>query len=295
MNNRNYHTHSNLVKSGGRQQQYVAKRPTTKTTRGGKNIIQTTPNEYEISKLPNKIIILTNKEKKGHESWKKKMALHEKTLKLLNKKRRKKGLEPIEKEFDKGNYPHPTKFLALANTNCGKTNIVKNVIIHQMPKFQKLVLIHQIHNSIEYDEFDIDKLNKLPPQDYFDTGLKTLVILDDLNFKGFNSIQKERLIGLYGAWCTHKKGYISVISCAQDFFQLPPVIKRMTDVYILWKPHDLTEINMMAPKVGLTPKILNEWFNTLCKTRYDHIVIDKTIDSPFPYRLNDYDIIKFKK
>jgi hypothetical protein len=247
-----------------------------------------------LSLLPNKIIIYPNPDKENQDTWINKQKSHYDNLKLYNEERKKQGFSPFYKAFDMCNYPHPVKICGVGNTNRGKSNIVKNIIDHQFPPFTKIVRIKNLDNSHEYDNWDIIQKTEIPDQSFFSDGKKTLVILDDLDFTSLNKKNKANLVALYGRICTHSKGYISIIACTHGFFQLDPKMKRMSDVFYLWKPNDETEISLMAKKVGLTPNKLNMLFNDLCKTRYDYIVVDKTENSPYKYRLNSYDIIKFK-
>lgn len=221
-------------------------------------------------RLPQHIIVIKNEDKQHMEKWTK------------------------AKQLDKLNYPHPVKICLCGPCNVGKTNVTKNVCVRQEPKFDRRIVVHGIHETHEYDDCDVEMMEEIPDQDELNTGEKTVIILDDINFKGLSKEQNERLNRLYGAWSTHLDGYISVIACTQDFYQLPPIVKRCTDVFVLWRPDDETELSTIGPKVGLRGDTLRNLFDKFCKTKYDNITIDKTIDSPWKIRINGYNVVKFK-
>ena len=67
-------------------------------------------------KLPNKIIPITNADKKWHERW-----------------------YPGRNML---NIPHPFRCCCLGPPNVGKTTIIKNLIIRQHPPFEEVYGIH---------------------------------------------------------------------------------------------------------------------------------------------------------
>jgi len=69
-----------------------------------------------------------------------------------------------------------------------------------------------------------------------------------------------------------------------EFLRLEPVIKKVSDVFIVWKPRDRDEIG--RKRVGLEKGVLGEIFKELTCDGRDSITIDLTRNSPARLRLN---------
>lgn len=222
----------------------------------------------KIVPLPNALVILENPDKTWHEQW---------TVK--------RGIL---------NFPHPTRIVLAGPPNRGKTNVIKNLILHQNPPFEKIIVVHiSPEFTHEYDDLmDSDDVFKMvgaiPPFKEFTDGLKTLVILEDLNFKGMKPDQKFRINRLFGNWSTHNG--ISVYATTQDWFAMHPDVKRLSNVFILWEGVDRRSMSQIALKVGLTADHLKRLFS-LTKVKFDSIWMDLTAGSPFPLRMNGFQII----
>jgi len=225
-------------------------------------------------KLPNKILVLKNADKSFHESWTKGRNLM--------------------------NFPHPSRILLLGPPNSGKTNIVKNLLIRAKPQFEEVIVIHgDPEYTCEYQDCEnkdgdnIKMIDKVPAPDEFEGEVKTLVVLDDLEFKSFSKEQKKNLDRLFGYVSTHKN--ISVVLCSQDAFQVPSIVRRMSNVFVLWRMRDTDSQAAVARKSGIKSKELRAMFDQLCKHPRDSIWLDFTDFSPAPLRLNGFDVINKRK
>ena len=218
------------------------------------------------SKSKNKLIVFKNLDKEGwHESW------HE-------------GRDLL-------NFPFPCRILVSANPNSGKTNMIKNILIKAKPFYKRIYLCHYDLTTKEYDDIDIIKLSSIPnpTEKYFNPKYKSALIIDDMEFKFMNRDQLKRLDRLWGYASTHRG--LTLICATQDFYNLPPVIRRMSDVFFIWKgSSDMTSLSSIGRKFGLNKdefvKIINN-----CKNKYDQICFDRTSNSPAKYRLNGYDVL----
>jgi len=220
-------------------------------------------------RIPNKIIPLPNADKEFHEEWTK-------------------GRNAL-------NIPHPFRCVALGPPNVGKTTIVKNLLLRADPQFEEVIVIHcDSGYTKEYEDLGdgIEMLDEIPaPQDW--EGLvKTLVVLDDLEFKGMNKDQKRNLDRLFGYCSTHKN--ISVILCSQDAFNVPPIVRRCSNLFILWRCKDLDAMATCARKTGLKANNFNSIFNQLMMNSRDSLWLDSTSGTPYPMRKNGYELISKK-
>ena len=218
--------------------------------------------------LPREIIPLGNKDKDGwHESW--------------------------YEGRDLLNFTHPFRMCLFAKPNCGKSNYIKNVILRAFPPFERIVVIHCAKDSTkEYECLgkNIEMMGEIPPPDYWkDNHQKTLVITDDLDFKGANKDQKKNLSRLFGYCSTHCN--LSVCLTQQDAFEAPAIVRRCSNVFVLWSSHDLPSMSQVASKAGLKASDLRNIFESVCDKHRDSLTIDLTDNSPAKLRKNAYEIL----
>ena len=75
--------------------------------------------------------------------------------------------------------------------------------------------------------------------------------------------------------------------CAfQNFFGLEPVIKKCSNVFVIWLPRDRDEIGRIEKRVGLEKGVLKEIFDAVAHDEHDSIMIDHTRGTSAPLRLN---------
>lgn len=215
-------------------------------------------------KLPDELIILDNPDKLFHEDWTK-------------------GRNML-------NFPHPFRMVIFGPPNMGKTNTIKNILLRAKPDFKEVFVIHaDPEYTQEYDDIDVELLAEIPAPAEWEGLVKTLVILDDLEFKQMSKDQKRNLDRLFGFVSTHKN--ISVILTSQDGFNVPPIVRRTSNVWILYKSPDMDSMATMARRTGLKPDELKNIFNTILKGNRDALWIDRTSKTPYPLRKNGFKII----
>ena len=91
--------------------------------------------------------------------------------------------------------------------------------------FKRIIVVHNDITTQEYKLLDCDIVDEIPHIDEFDKTEKTLLILEDLNYKHMTKEQKHRWKRMYGTWSTHNN--ISVWSTFQTSFSSPPQIRQM--------------------------------------------------------------------
>ena len=215
-------------------------------------------------KLPCRILSLPNADKKWHEDW--------------------------EPDADMLNFPHPFRAVICARPNTGKTTIVKNILLRQDPPFRKLYVVHvDADYTEEYDDVEAEYLEEIPsPQSHiFDGKKKTLLILEDLEFKFMPKIQLRNLDRLFGYVSTHKN--VSVCVLAQDAFNLPPAIRRMSNIWILGKiDNDTASFMDIARRCGIPKHEFVDIYENHIKGDHDSLWIDNTKKTKWPRRINGY-------
>ena len=218
--------------------------------------------------LPKEIIPIPNTDKEFHEKW--------------------------YKTRDPLNLPHPWRGVFLGPPNCGKGTIVKNLILRAKPEFEEIYVIHcDPEYTKEWEDIGAEMLDEIPAPNEWEGQVKTLVILDDLEYKGMNKIQKRNLDRLWGFCSTHK--HISCALLSQDTFNVPPIIRRCSNVWVLWRCPDLDAMSACARKTGMNKNNFNSIFNELMMNEHDSLWLDMTAHTPYPKRKNGYSIIEIEE
>ncbi len=222
------------------------------------------------SKLPKELIYIPNADKNFHEKW--------------------------EAGDDLLDFPHPVRILLASGgrPNLRKTNTLKNIVVRQSPQFEKIYLIHCGGKiTKEYEDFNVELLDEIPEpydEEIFDPMKKTLLILEDLNFKSMNRIQNKKIDRIFGYTSTHQN--LSIMTTSQGFFAIPHMVRLMSNVLVLWRSADLDSMETIRRRVDMTREDWNYILNNFLKKPYDSLWIDNTKNSPAPLRLNGYQIIQ---
>ena len=213
-------------------------------------------------KLPQKIVVLPNEDKKFHESV---------------------------DETNLCNFPHPFRMILCGPPNTAKTNTIYNILLNTKPCFERIIIFHNDPTSKEYQNIDCDYVEELPIIDDIDENIKNLIIIEDIDYKNIKKDQKSLLDRYFGCFSTHHN--ISIIITSQDSFSIPASIRRMCSHVMLWKNHDITSMNVLASRFGLKSADLKYIFNHICKEPRDSLLIDNTRKQRL--RKNIYEVISF--
>ena len=185
--------------------------------------------------------------------------------------------------------PHPFRLLALGGVGRGKTNTLKNIFLaHQDSKypFHELFIVGP-DSSSEWDDCDpTETLNELPGPDKFDPRKKTLLVIDDYECVSLSASQKRALSTLFRYVSSHCN--VSIMLSFQSFVDAPQLARKTANCFALYQPTSRGECSVMCSRAGLDKGVLKTLFDGLCHSPYDSIMVDRTIASPAPIRLNVY-------
>ena len=177
-------------------------------------------------------------------------------------------------------FKHPTTIIVAGPTQCGKTELIKNILIHKEKLFEKCpknivwgfghVNENQI-NSIQKEIPNITFTNGLPERD---TLSNSILILDDL----MNEIGKSNeYSNLFTRGCHHDN--ITTIAVLHNIFNKEKYNRNIalnTHYYILFKnPRDKQQIRCLENQIfpGQKNYLLNA-FNHATSKPYGYLVID---------------------
>lgn len=227
---------------------------------------QKTRRKKRLPMAPKEIVPIRNPDKIGAEHW------------------------TPERAHDIGNFPAPARIVLLGPCGVGKSTLIKNLIMHQRPRFKEVILIHEDAGTTkEYIDLECTaELADVPPLDYWlqNEGhhVKRAVIVDDLELTSAHKERRKNLAILFRYVSTHRS--MTIYFGHQSTFDVPPLIRKMANVWIIWKPRARTELTTVEDRTGMPPGSLHNLFDTVATGHRDSITIDLSEGSPAPLRLN---------
>lgn len=220
-------------------------------------------------KLPNNIIKIENVDKKFHETW-----------------------EPNRNLCD---FPHPYRCVILGKVGMGKSTLAKNIFLRTQAgpyPFKKLIVIHGSKDTKEFDELEPTMiLNDIPhPDDLSQNTEKSCIIIDDFEFSKLPKEALKNLSSIFRYVSSHHN--FSIIVCYQSFFDVPPIIKKCANVFVLYKPNDTDELKTIARRVGMKKEMMIDLWDQLLTKKRDTLCLDLSENTPAPYRRNLFEKIE---
>jgi hypothetical protein len=214
--------------------------------------------------LPDKFVVINCPDKKGHEKWYKGRSL--------------------------ANFPCPSRILLCGIPNCGKSLTIKNILLHSKPLYDRLIVVSCTKETEDFNELEPHLiLDRLPSIESFDRNYKNALVLDD--YKPKTSIEKANMERFFGYVSTHCN--TTIFYATQDVFSIfSPVIRRESNVFILWKSFDQMQLQMIAKRVGMTYDSIAQIMKDLEFGNKDSLCIDMTDGTPAKLRKNLFQVIQ---
>ena len=191
---------------------------------------------------------------------------------------------------DLANCCSPTFCLITNNVNCGKSSLMKNLLVHKNPPYERIVIYSPLGEySSEYtDDLDCELLDNVPDFEFFDKEQRNCFIVEDCDVKSLNK-QERHLLGRYfGVYASHNN--IDIYCISQNLFDMLPSIRRLANIVFLFKNNDDELMTSLARKFHLKPNDLKTIFKTF--TKFDSLCIDDSRSPEYHLRKNIYEIIK---
>ena len=216
------------------------------------------PRNKNKTPIPDKFIILECPDKKNAEKWYPGRSL--------------------------ANFPCPSRILLAGIPDCGKSTVIKNILLHSRPLYDRLIIVCCTKETTDYDLLEPHLvLDHLPSIESFDRNYKNCLIMDD--YKPKTTAEKAMMDRFFGFVSTHCN--TTLMYATQDMFSIfSPVIRRMSNVFILWKAFDEMQLKMIATRVGMTYDSITQIMSDLDFGNKDSLTIDLTHNSPAKLRKN---------
>lgn len=190
-------------------------------------------------------------------------------------------------------FPKSFRCCLMAQPNCGKTTIVKNILAHCHPPFEEVIVVHQDTESKDYDDLgEYEMCSLIPtPEELAERAHENpgprLIIIEDLPMQMLTPQQQMCLDRLFGYASSHLN-YSVMLTC-QNWSTLHPTVRRMANIFILGNLNDQASMRQLCTRVGVPLKTFTQLLAKL-RNMHDTLWIDRTISSPAPYRINGYTI-----
>jgi len=193
---------------------------------------------------------------------------------------------------DLGRLCHPFRGILAACVSAGKSVTIKNIVLHADPPFDRIVLYHISKDTKEYDDMNVEVIDKTPSIDDFSNKKKNLLIIEDICVKDLNKSDKNKLDRMFGYASSHNS--VSILLTAQDPFQVPVNLRRCSSHLFIWKSTDKTSLRILGDRYNMLAGELQTLLKQCCETYHDFLILDLTVGAPF-IRKNFFHVIKEKQ
>ena len=191
---------------------------------------------------------------------------------------------------DLANCCTPVFCVISGNVNCGKTSLLKNLLVHKNPYYERIVIYSPLGEATtEYSDViePCELIDFVPEFDFFDKDVRNCFIVEDCDTKSLGKDERYKLGRFFGVYSSHNNIDIYVIS--QNVFDLLPQIRRLANIIFLFKNNDLECMKSLARKFSVRLEDLKIIFNKF--TKYDSLCIDDSRDAKYRYRKNIFEIL----
>ena len=204
----------------------------------------------------------------------------------------KKNNEHWDKKRNIANIPCPYRCILFSVPNSGKSTVIKNLLLNADPLYDRVVVVCCSKESADYNDLEPHLiLDTLPSLDSFDRNKKNALIIDD--FKPRTPQEKTQLDRFFGFVSSHCNTTI-FLACQDVFSLFSPTIRRMANVFFLWRNPDENQNRILEPRIGLKKGMLTQIMDDLDFKKRDNLCIDMTPNTPYPMRKNIFEVIKQK-
>lgn len=191
------------------------------------------------------------------------------------------------------NIPHPWRGVSTGPPSSGKSTSIKNIIVRAKPRFQEIIVVHLDDNSTEWEDCNVKMVKEIPEPTSFSRKTKKLLIIEDLNLSEMNKKDKAKLNRLFGYSSSHCN--LSIAITCQNAFDCPAFIRRMANLFVIFKQIDINALITLASRTGLKNKHMLYIMSRLLPNSHDSLWIDCQNNSPARYRINGYNPITLEQ
>ena len=188
------------------------------------------------------------------------------------------------------NIPHSFRMVLTGLPSSGKSCTIKNIIYRANPQFEVVqVYSYDPQGSSEWNSIGAQIMTEIPDPRGYDGETKTLLIFDDFDPSKLTKKESGDLSMIFKYTSSHKN--LSVCMAVQNPFSCPVDVRRICNVFVLYKQPDLSAMATLASRTGLRKKELLSIFDKHIGNIHDFLMIDITLNTPAHLRINGYRIL----
>ena len=96
---------------------------------------------------------------------------------------------------DLANCCSPVFSIIAGNVNCGKTSLLKNLLVHKSPHYERIVVYSPLGEATtEYsDVIDCELIDFVPDFEFFDREARNCLIVEDCDTKSLSKDERSKL------------------------------------------------------------------------------------------------------
>ena len=162
--------------------------------------------------------------------------------------------------------------------------MIKNTVLQHQggtgAPFRELYVITCSPLCKEYDDLEYTGLmTEIPDADFFTGKVKTAIILDDFELSNMTPSTKRKLSTLFRYVATHRN--VSIFCGFQSALDTPPLIRKVSDVFVMYKPNNRLEISTLANRLDLDADDLRYIYKKICNGKYDCLCVNNIPGAPY--------------
>jgi hypothetical protein len=189
------------------------------------------------------------------------------------------------------NIPHSWRGIFCGPPSSGKSTTIKNIILRANPPFDDVTVVHYSADSTsEWDDIGATIISEVPDPHDIDPEGKKLLIFEDLDLSGLTKVDFGRLNRLFGYSSSHCN--LSLALTCQNAFDCPPCVRRVANLFILYKQPDMVAMSQLATRTGLRAKDLHTIFENHITHDHGSLWVDLTRNSPAKLRVDGFTILQ---
>ncbi len=185
-------------------------------------------------------------------------------------------------------FPKPFTLTMCGRPDSGKSFIARHIIAccqsgsDKNKKFQEIHVIHGCESTTEYDDIEVTSIRAdIPSYSEFDPDIHTLLIFDDTDWTTLSSEDLQKISELTRFGRSHCN--ISQMYLTQSYFRLPKIIKDMSNVFVLFRPTDLDELNTLGRRCGLKKEVIQGIFKDHLPKWRNSLLVNLIPNSPYMF------------
>ena len=164
-----------------------------------------------------------------------------------------------------------SRIILSSRPGSGKGCVVKQIIMHMDPPFERICLLHIDKSTLEWDDCDVEKIDLDDVEHgFFNREISNCLILDEYDFEGCSRQQRGKLDRIFQYTASHYN--LTVFCLQQNFCSIPVNVNSrasgnsmVTGSVARFFPNvSFKSVALGMQKLFFAPVILSQIFKAVC-------------------------------